>query len=252
MLPRAHCRDGSRPAVQLRPGRGVAHFSSGVCGPGSSAPRRHRHHLVSDLPAHPSPPGHAQATASAGFDPRPGFIHELDRESTLLADPVLLSRRQQIRLLASLRNDSDALGERELGWGQQLGVREIAAFGPDAEFSDRAVAAYVAKTPPSPPTPPAPSTAPCTTAPARDAAPPSCPTAPRSLHHVRRDRTGPPVAAPRCRPARAADDPHLLGTRQAAGVRRSEALEVGTHQDASLRAPHRPPRPLRPVSESPP
>ncbi|MEV8101845.1 replication initiator [Streptomyces sp. NPDC088135] len=40
---------------------------------------------------------------------------------------------------------SDTVGERELGWGQQLDVREIAAFGTDAEFSDQAVAAYVAK-----------------------------------------------------------------------------------------------------------
>ncbi len=41
--------------------------------------------------------------------------------------------------------ESDAVGERELGWGQQLDVREIAAFGADAEFTDQAVAAYVAK-----------------------------------------------------------------------------------------------------------
>ncbi|MFE9832855.1 replication initiator, partial [Streptomyces halstedii] len=40
---------------------------------------------------------------------------------------------------------SDAVGERELGWGQEFDVREIAAFGTDAEFSDQAVAAYVAK-----------------------------------------------------------------------------------------------------------
>ncbi|MGW3086714.1 replication initiator [Streptomyces sp. NPDC001108] len=40
---------------------------------------------------------------------------------------------------------SDAVGERELGWGQQLDVREIAAFGTDAELTDQAVAAYVAK-----------------------------------------------------------------------------------------------------------
>ncbi|MEU9343742.1 replication initiator [Streptomyces sp. NPDC048278] len=40
---------------------------------------------------------------------------------------------------------SDAIGERELGWGQQLDVREIAAFDTDAEFTDQAVAAYVAK-----------------------------------------------------------------------------------------------------------
>ncbi|UNR58009.1 zinc finger-like domain-containing protein [Streptomyces sp. A10(2020)] len=41
--------------------------------------------------------------------------------------------------------ESDAVGERELSWGEQLDVREIAAFGTDAEFSDQAVAAYVAK-----------------------------------------------------------------------------------------------------------
>ncbi|QKW25048.1 replication initiation protein [Streptomyces seoulensis] len=40
---------------------------------------------------------------------------------------------------------SDAIGERELGWGTQLDVREIAAFGTDAELTDQAVAAYVAK-----------------------------------------------------------------------------------------------------------
>ncbi|MEU0922077.1 replication initiator [Streptomyces cyaneofuscatus] len=40
---------------------------------------------------------------------------------------------------------SDAVGERELGWGQQLDVREIAAFGTNAELTDQAVAAYVAK-----------------------------------------------------------------------------------------------------------
>ncbi|MCZ7433249.1 replication initiator [Streptomyces sp. WMMC1477] len=46
---------------------------------------------------------------------------------------------------ARISVDSDAVGERELGWGQQLDVREIAAFGTDAELSDQAVAAYVAK-----------------------------------------------------------------------------------------------------------
>ncbi|WP_435877682.1 replication initiator [Streptomyces anulatus] len=40
---------------------------------------------------------------------------------------------------------SDAVGERELAWGEQLDVREIAAFGTDAELTDQAVAAYVAK-----------------------------------------------------------------------------------------------------------
>ncbi|WP_433397863.1 replication initiator [Streptomyces sp. CA-146814] len=40
---------------------------------------------------------------------------------------------------------SDAVGERELGWGEQFDVREIASFGTDAELTDQAVAAYVAK-----------------------------------------------------------------------------------------------------------
>ncbi|WP_328320330.1 replication initiator [Streptomyces sp. NBC_00388] len=40
---------------------------------------------------------------------------------------------------------SDAVGERELGWGKQFDVREIASSGTDAEFTDQAVAAYVAK-----------------------------------------------------------------------------------------------------------
>ncbi|MFH9735369.1 replication initiator [Streptomyces sp. NPDC017260] len=40
---------------------------------------------------------------------------------------------------------SDVIGERELTWGQQLDVREIAAFGTDSELTDQAVAAYVAK-----------------------------------------------------------------------------------------------------------
>ncbi|MEW1604514.1 replication initiation protein [Streptomyces sp. DH-12] len=41
--------------------------------------------------------------------------------------------------------ESDAIGERELAWGEQLDVREIAAFGTDTELTDQAVAAYVAK-----------------------------------------------------------------------------------------------------------
>ncbi|WP_405549133.1 replication initiator [Streptomyces microflavus] len=41
--------------------------------------------------------------------------------------------------------ESDAVGDRELGWGEQFDVREIASFGADAEFTDQAVAAYVAK-----------------------------------------------------------------------------------------------------------
>ncbi|MFV0129519.1 replication initiator [Streptomyces sp. HMX112] len=40
---------------------------------------------------------------------------------------------------------SDTVGERELGWGEQFDVREIASFGTDAECTDQAAAAYVAK-----------------------------------------------------------------------------------------------------------
>ncbi|MFE2845732.1 replication initiator [Streptomyces scopuliridis] len=39
----------------------------------------------------------------------------------------------------------DAVGERELAWGEQLDVREIATSGTDDELTDQAVAAYVAK-----------------------------------------------------------------------------------------------------------
>ncbi|MEU3190819.1 replication initiator [Streptomyces sp. NPDC006992] len=39
---------------------------------------------------------------------------------------------------------SDAIGERELRWGTQLDIREIAALG-DGELTDQKVAAYVAK-----------------------------------------------------------------------------------------------------------
>ncbi len=75
---------------------------------------------------------------------------------------------------------SDAVGERELGWGQQLDVREIATFGTASELTDQAVAAYVASTPPSPRTPPGPSTTLCSAVPAAGAAPSSCPTGRRS------------------------------------------------------------------------
>lgn len=40
---------------------------------------------------------------------------------------------------------SDVVGERELARGQQLDVREIAAFGTNAELTDQAVAAQMAK-----------------------------------------------------------------------------------------------------------
>ncbi|MBT2904908.1 zinc finger-like domain-containing protein, partial [Streptomyces sp. McG8] len=40
---------------------------------------------------------------------------------------------------------SDAIGEREHSWGEQLDVSDITVFGADTEFTDQAVAAYVAK-----------------------------------------------------------------------------------------------------------
>ncbi|MCX4757002.1 replication initiator [Kitasatospora purpeofusca] len=60
--------------------------------------------------------------------------------ATLLADAI---RAAAARVSVSVV--SDAVGERELAWGEQLDVREIAAFGTDAELTDHAVAAYVAK-----------------------------------------------------------------------------------------------------------
>lgn len=84
VLPRAHCRVVSRPAVQLRTGRRAVRSSSGVCGPDSSTLRWHQHHVVSDLPARPPASGHAQKTACAGFCPRSRVIRQLNREMTLL------------------------------------------------------------------------------------------------------------------------------------------------------------------------
>ncbi|TDQ53348.1 hypothetical protein EV190_104137 [Actinorugispora endophytica] len=49
------------------------------------------------------------------------------------------------------------------------------------------------------------------------------------VHRVRRHRAGSAAVPARRRPARAADDPHLLGAGKAAGVRPPEALEVGAH-----------------------
>ncbi len=94
--------------------------------------------------------------------------------------------------------ESDAVGERDLTWGEQLDVREIAAFGADAEFTDQAVAAYVAKY--------ATKSADASGAldralfcrPCQDAAPPSCPTEPRS--------PAPPATAPG-RPGRCPGSP---------------------------------------------
>lgn len=59
---------------------------------------------------------------------------------TVLTDAI---RAAALRVRVAVA--SDAIGERELTWGTQLDVREIAAFGTDAELTDQAVAAYVAK-----------------------------------------------------------------------------------------------------------
>ncbi|MFD3519916.1 replication initiator [Streptomyces sp. NPDC058653] len=59
---------------------------------------------------------------------------------TVLADAI---RAAALRVRVAVV--SDAIGERELTWGQQLDVREVASFGADAELTDQAVAAYVAK-----------------------------------------------------------------------------------------------------------
>ncbi len=59
---------------------------------------------------------------------------------TLLADAI---RAAATRVRVTVV--SDAVGARELAWGEQLDVREIAAFSTDDELTDQAVAAYVAK-----------------------------------------------------------------------------------------------------------
>lgn len=59
---------------------------------------------------------------------------------TLLADAI---RAAATRVRVTVV--SDAIGELELARGEQLDVREIAAFGTDNELTDQAVAAYVAK-----------------------------------------------------------------------------------------------------------
>lgn len=58
---------------------------------------------------------------------------------------VLSDAIRAAALRARITVESGAVGERQLGWGPQLDVREIAAFGTDAELTDQAVAAYVAK-----------------------------------------------------------------------------------------------------------
>ncbi|PBC75793.1 hypothetical protein BX265_0473 [Streptomyces sp. TLI_235] len=57
----------------------------------------------------------------------------------MLADAIRAAARVSVSVV------SDAVGERELAWGEQLDVREITAFGTNAELTDHAVAAYVTK-----------------------------------------------------------------------------------------------------------
>ncbi|WP_405688317.1 replication initiator [Streptomyces sp. NBC_00057] len=63
-----------------------------------------------------------------------------DATAALLADSI-----QSAAARVQVTIESDAIGERTLAWGEQLDVREISAFGTDAELTDQAVAAYVAK-----------------------------------------------------------------------------------------------------------
>lgn len=125
---------------------------------------------------------------------------------------------------------SDAIGERELTWGQQLDVREIAAFSTDAELTDQAVAAYVAKyaTKSADASGTLDRSLFCRPCQGRGATLLRHGT-PLPLHRPRRHRPGPPATPPRRRTPRPADDPHLLGAGQTPRVRRPEALEVGTH-----------------------
>ncbi|MEU0838166.1 replication initiator [Streptomyces sp. NPDC005962] len=51
---------------------------------------------------------------------------------------------KKARKRAVLTVASDAIGEREIAWGDQIDIREIAALG-DGELTDQKVAAYVAK-----------------------------------------------------------------------------------------------------------
>ncbi|GAA2064189.1 replication initiator protein RepSA [Streptomyces albiaxialis] len=58
---------------------------------------------------------------------------------------VLTCALRRARERVSLILDSDVLGPRELCWGEQLDVREIAAFAAGSDLTDEAVAAYIAK-----------------------------------------------------------------------------------------------------------
>lgn len=159
---------------------------------------------------------------------------------TMLADAIRAAAAR-----VSVNVVSAAVGERELAWGEQLDVREIAAFGTDAELTDHAVAAYVAKY----------ATKSADSSGALDRAlfcrpcqgrgmTLTVPRNPTPVHRLRWHRTGPAAAPPRRRTPRAADDPHLLGAGQAPGVRRPQALEVGAHEALEVGAHARLPEPL--------
>lgn len=64
------------------------------------------------------------------------------REAT--ADLLTLAlRRAHVRV--SLTLETDSLGTHELGWGEQLDIREIGAFPEGSALTDEAVAGYIAK-----------------------------------------------------------------------------------------------------------
>ncbi|MFH9828679.1 replication initiator [Streptomyces bobili] len=69
-----------------------------------------------------------------------GWIADNDRVPSQVSDGSPLPTTTETIYWRAARH-----GERERVWGEQLDVREIAAFSVDAEFADQAVAAYVAK-----------------------------------------------------------------------------------------------------------
>ncbi|MFG2282471.1 replication initiator [Streptomyces asoensis] len=85
-------------------------------------------------------PGRALRPADHTYRAPPHRPPSHTDQRAVLADAV---RADAARVRVTVT--SDAVGERELGWGEQLDVREITAFGTDAEFTDQAVAKYATK-----------------------------------------------------------------------------------------------------------
>ncbi|MFJ4436141.1 replication initiator [Streptomyces sp. NPDC088923] len=106
---------------------------------------------------------------------------------------------------------SHEVGERELTWASSSTCARPPPSSPRPNSPIRPWPPTWRSTPPKSADAPAPSTAPCTAAPARAAAPPSYPTGRRSRARLRRHRADPAAAPARRRPPCAADDPHLLG-----------------------------------------